>query len=55
MPQRGRPITLLDLAKHYSALPSMPLNYSLSAEPNPYEGYTVEQLYQFLSSYQLPR
>lgn len=55
MPQRGRPITLLDLVKHYSALPSMPLNYSLKAEPNPYEGYTVEQLYQFLSSYQLPR
>ena len=55
MPQRGRPITLLDLDKHYSALPSMPRNYTLSAEPNPYEGYTVEQLYQFLSSYQLPR
>ena len=55
MPRRGRPITLLDLAKHRSALPSMPLNFTLTAEPNPYEGYTAEQIYQFLSSYELPR
>lgn len=55
MPERGRPITLLDLSKHLSGLPSMPTNFSLSASPNPYEGYTVEQLYTFLSTYEPPR
>ena len=55
MPQRGRPITLIDLSKHFSALPSMPTNFSLQARPNPYEAYTAELLYQFLSSYELPR
>jgi len=55
MPQRGRPITLIDLSKHWSALPSMPTNFSLDARPNPYEAYTTEQLYEFLSGYQLPR
>ncbi len=55
MPERGRAITLLDLSKHWSALPSMPTNFSLSASPDPYEGYTVAQLYEFLSTYELPR
>jgi serine-type D-Ala-D-Ala carboxypeptidase/endopeptidase len=55
MPQRGRPITLIDLAKHLSGLPSMPTNFSLLAEPNPYAAYTAEQLYTFLSGYTLPR
>jgi serine-type D-Ala-D-Ala carboxypeptidase/endopeptidase len=55
MPERGRPITLIDLSKHWSGLPSMPTNFSLDARPNPYEAYSVEQLYQFLSSYELPR
>jgi len=47
----GRPITLRDLATHRSGLPPMPDNFDLSAEPDPYEAYTVEQLYEFLSSY----
>jgi serine-type D-Ala-D-Ala carboxypeptidase/endopeptidase len=55
MPERGRPITLIDLSKHWSALPSMPTNFSLDAQPNPVEAYTVEELYQFLSTYELPR
>jgi len=55
MPQRGRPITLIDLSKHWSGLPSMPTNFRLEAEPNPYEAYGVEQLYTFLSSHQLAR
>jgi D-alanyl-D-alanine-carboxypeptidase/D-alanyl-D-alanine-endopeptidase len=55
MPQRGRPITLIDLSKHWSGLPSMPTNFSLDAEPNPYEAYSEEQLYEFLSGYELPR
>lgn len=53
MPERGRPITLGDLATHRSGLPSMPTNYDLQGEPNPYEAYTVEQLYQFLDAYRL--
>jgi CubicO group peptidase (beta-lactamase class C family) len=55
MPERGRPITLMDLSKHWSALPSMPTNFSLQASPNPYAGYSVKQLYSFLSRYELPR
>ena len=38
MPQRGRPITLLDLSKHWSALPSMPTNFALDGQPEPYVG-----------------
>lgn len=55
MPQRERPITLRDLATHVSGLPAMPTNLSLTAEPDPYEAFTVAQLYQFLASYELPR
>ena len=53
--ERGRPITLRDLATHRSGLPSMPANLELNAEPDPYEAYSVEQLHQFLSTYALPR
>ena len=38
MPQRGRPTTLLDLSKHWSALPSMPTNFALDGRPEPYAG-----------------
>jgi serine-type D-Ala-D-Ala carboxypeptidase/endopeptidase len=55
MPERGRPITLIDLSKHWSGLPSMPANFPLDGRPNPYQAYTVEQLYDFLSSYQPTR
>lgn len=55
MPQRGRPITLLDLSKHWSALPSMPTNFALEGQPEPYAAYTAAQLYEFLSTYELPR
>jgi CubicO group peptidase (beta-lactamase class C family) len=55
MPQRGRPITLFDLAMHTSGLPSMPNNIPPRGEPEPYAAYTVEQLYDFLGSYQLER
>ncbi|MGH8494735.1 MAG: serine hydrolase [Gammaproteobacteria bacterium] len=55
MPERGRPITLRDLATHMSGLPSMPTNFDIRADPDPYEGYTVEQLHEFLSSYDLDR
>ena len=35
MPQRGRPITLIDLSKHWSGLPPMPTNFSLDANRIP--------------------
>lgn len=56
MPERGgRAITLQDLATHTSALPRLPGNMKPADAANPYADYSVEQLYQFLSSYQLPR
>ena len=55
MPLRGRPITLLDLATQASGLPRMPDNFSPRDSSNPYADYSVRQLYEFLSRYQLPR
>jgi CubicO group peptidase (beta-lactamase class C family) len=51
--ERGRPITLLDLASYTSGLPNMPDNFSPSlwATPNPLANYTESKLYEFLSSY----
>lgn len=51
MPRTGADITLADLATHMSGLPSMPTNFDLAAEPDPYEAYRVEDLWSFLSSY----
>jgi serine-type D-Ala-D-Ala carboxypeptidase/endopeptidase len=56
VPQRGgRAITLLDLATHTSALPRLPDNLAPDNPANPYAGYSVAQLYQFLSHTQLTR
>ena len=56
MPERnGRSITLVDLATHTSGLPRLPTNLKPKDPGNPYADYSVEQLYQFLSSYQLTR
>ena len=61
MPERsGRSITLRDLSTHRSGLPPMPGNLlakmAQRKDPDgPHAGYGVDDLYQFLSSYSLPR
>jgi CubicO group peptidase (beta-lactamase class C family) len=51
----GRQITLLDLATQSSGLPRMPSNFTPRDSMNPYADYTVQQMYAFLSGYQLTR
>jgi D-alanyl-D-alanine-carboxypeptidase/D-alanyl-D-alanine-endopeptidase len=57
MPERGgRTITLEDLARHRSSLPRLPTNFGANTDPKkPYANYSVNQLYEFLSAYQLTR
>jgi len=56
MPERnGRSITPVDLATHTSGLPRLPTNMSPKDPNNPYADYSVKQLYEFLSTYQLSR
>lgn len=53
--RNGRQITLLDLATQSSGLPRMPANLTPRDSSNPYADYTVQQMYTFLSGYELPR
>jgi serine-type D-Ala-D-Ala carboxypeptidase/endopeptidase len=56
MPERGgKSITLLDLSTHTSGLPGLPGNLQPKDPHNPYADYSVDDLYQFLSAYELPR
>jgi len=56
MPERnGKFITLHDLSTHSSGLPRIPSNLKLKDPRNPYADYSVDDLYQFLSGYTLPR
>jgi serine-type D-Ala-D-Ala carboxypeptidase/endopeptidase len=56
VPERnGKKITLQDLATQSSGLPRMPSNFKPKDALNPYADYTAEQLYEFLSGYQLTR
>ena len=56
MPERnGRQITFADLSTQSSGLPRIPSNFSPKDSENPYADYTVQQMYDFLSGYQLTR
>ena len=56
VPKHGdRQITFLDLATHTSGLPLRPNNLASQTALNKYAGYTVEQLYQGLAAFKLPR
>ena len=56
VPARGEhEITLLDLATQSSGLPRMPSNFTPRDSMNPYADYSVQQMYTFLSGYQLTR
>lgn len=53
--RNGRQITLVDLTTQSSGLPRMPSNMAPRDSTNPYADYTVDQMYAFLSGYELPR
>jgi D-alanyl-D-alanine-carboxypeptidase/D-alanyl-D-alanine-endopeptidase len=53
--RNGKQITLLDLATQSSGLPRMPTNFAPKDQANPYADYTVDQMYAFLSTYELTR
>ena len=56
LPTRGdKVITLGSLAEQNSGLPRMPTNFKPADPANPYADYTVQQMYDFLSGYQLTR
>lgn len=56
VPERnGKKITLLDLATQSSGLPRMPTNFHPKDPQNPYADYTPQQMYEFLSGYELTR
>lgn len=56
VPSRGgKPITLLDLATHTSGLPRLPSNLKPKDPANPYSGYSVAEMYDFLSACELTR
>ena len=51
----GKVITLGNLSEQNSGLPSLPSNFHPADPSNPYADYTVQQMYEFLSGYQLTR
>jgi len=50
-----QPITLGSLSDHTSGIPRLPTNMAPANMKNPYADYTVDQMYDFLSSYEPSR
>ena len=50
-----RAITLQDLATHVSGLPRLPANLKRTNPNDPYDDYSVEDLYSFLNSHKVSR
>lgn len=56
VPSRSdKPITLGTLSEQNSGLPRMPSNMHPADQANPYADYSVQQMYDFISGYQLTR
>ena len=53
IPEKGKPITLLDLATYTSGLPRMPSNFHPGDPKNPFADYTAAMMREFLASYEL--
>jgi CubicO group peptidase (beta-lactamase class C family) len=53
--RNGKTITLGTLSEQSSGLPRLPSNLRPTDPANPYADYSVQQMYDFLSSYELPR
>lgn len=53
--RNGHSITLYNLATHTSGLPRLPSDFAPADANNPYADYTLDQMYDFLSSYTLTR
>jgi serine-type D-Ala-D-Ala carboxypeptidase/endopeptidase len=53
--RKGKQITLIDLATQTSGLPRLPGNLAPKDPRNPYADYSVQQMYDYLSHYELPR
>jgi len=51
----GKSITLGNLSDHTSSLPRMPSNFDPADPMNPYADYSLDQLYDFLSTVKLER
>ncbi len=51
----GKEITLLHLATHAAGLPVNPDNMTGTGEHEQYESYTIEQMYEFVSTFKLSR
>jgi D-alanyl-D-alanine-carboxypeptidase/D-alanyl-D-alanine-endopeptidase len=53
--RNGKAITLGNLSEQNSGLPRMPSNFHPKDPANPYADYTVQQMYDFVSGYELTR
>jgi serine-type D-Ala-D-Ala carboxypeptidase/endopeptidase len=53
--RNGVEITLGNLSDHTSGFPRMPGNFAPANPANPFADYTVKQLYEFISGYELTR